>query len=386
MLFYILIILIITIILNIIYWVYLRIPWKINSIVNRYDSINANKPRTIYAEYKDEIYSPNLEKQLRLGDFYCPIAYKSYLLDRSYFDTIDERSIEACIMMGARGIHIDVFPSKLGTNASLVVCNGAMPGNWHYTTNIPFRRTIQMIKNVAFGRKAPNNMDPLLLFIHLHLDRNYGLYERARDDILDILGDRLVEPVYRNGGNTESGKNIVLAPMKDLSEKIILGIYGWDGERIESDLLELSNLSEEAGNFKITTYDQIEKEGNLSELRNINKQVYTLVIPEIPRRITNVTTFSGFLAYPFEMISNPGRQLKAAKWVLGYGAGCQGLGMFWMVADERTDSYRIRFKDCAFRRKPYKLRYHPVIVKEPKLPEADTTPKEEGSGDFSFQA
>lgn len=279
----------------------------------------------------------------KLCDYYIASSYKSYLPCTNYYDYGDIRSIEKVLRYGARYIDLDIFNKDFSECSEPVITNGTEIGNWQWTTPILFDDCIHMISKVAFSSELRNRTDPLFINLNLYTNGNTDTIDKVYESIVKHLGHKLLPRKYNYQGyspNPNNSVNIMTTPIRKLFNKVIIIC---DDYFKKTKLDEIVHISpKHNGNFRELNYLQVKESHEPDELKNFNKKHMTRVVPHFSNR--NKENFN-----------------YATPWYLG----CQFICMNYTHVDDIMIEYVRRFKKCSFILKPYKLRYHPTLIKAP---------------------
>jgi plasmid maintenance system killer protein len=312
-----------------------------------YDRINLFLKRM--EVYKNTPMSLSMKDPLigeyRLADFYVTSAYKCYLPCTNWFDYASLESIKQCILYGARYLHMDIFPSSFDANATPVVCNGEEMGNWHFTNSLDFDDVCLTIKEQAFSNNIKVSEDPLFVHLSFKCWGNTPVLDKTADILIKHFRGYLLSSRYSFNGEN-SNTNIALTPVSELFRKMIIICDANDNnDIINSKMHELSNLNPNMrGNCRLLTNDDVKNIQDPDELTSYNKKQITIVHPNFKSRTKQNYNF-----------------------YTPYYLGCQFLAMNYTEPDQFMINYtNKRFNENSIVLKLPKLRYKPILIREPK--------------------
>jgi hypothetical protein len=311
-------------------------------------------------------YNPKVLKgNYRLCDFYVASSYKSYLPCTNYYDYASVDSIKKVLQCGARYIDLDVFNRNFNPCTEPVVCAGRETGNWHYTTRVSFEDCIRTIAICGFGPDVKNPTDPLFININFKTWGNSLTIDKCARIIKEYLGHKLLGPEYsyqgRYAGDNGQLSNICTAPILELLDKVIIISTG---DISDTEMDEITNLNPNiVGNLRDLTYPQVKDSYDTSEITEYSKKNMTRVLPHFNNRTKENYNF-----------------------FTPYYLGCQFICLNYTEPDEFMQAYMKRFGKSSFILKPYKLRYHPITIKQPlkQLKEVSFAPKQYTTPFFSI--
>lgn len=278
-------------------------------------------------------------KNYKLCDFYVASSYKSYLPCTNYYDYASIQSITECIKYGARYIDLDIMCKDFSSCAEPVVCNGDEVGNWQYTNALDLNEVLTAITKTAFSASSVKNpTDPLFINFNFKTWGNKITIDKAAKIIKKSLIHRLLSKKYSFQGRF-ANTNIALTSIRSFEGKIIIISTG---DISDTKMDELTNMHSKVYNFRDLTYSQLKETYDAQENMEFNKKNFTRVIPDFKNRWKD--NFNYFTPYYL---------------------GCQFICMNYTEPTDFMKSYIKRFSKHSFILKPYKLRYHPVAVKQP---------------------
>lgn len=286
-------------------------------------------------------------KNYRLCDFYIASSFKSYLPCTNYYDYAHTDAIKQALIYGARYIDLDVFNKTFEECTEPVVCSGRDLGNWHYTNRLSLEECCDTISKLAFSNIVPGGSDPLFINLNLNLDYNIYTMNKISKILIKFFSHKFMDKKYTYLGINENdpikSTNIMTAPLYKLINKVIIIC---DQDVSGSDLEEIVNISAtKRGNLRQTTYFEIKQTYDAKEITEYNRKNMTRVIP-----------MEG-LEY---------RTKKNINYATPWYMGCQFICMNYTKPDEYMAAYLERFKNTSFVLKPYKLRYHPTLIRAPE--------------------
>ena len=236
-------------------------------------------------------------------------------------------------------IDLDIMNKDFSSCTEPVVCAGEQVGNWHYTTPILFDDVISEISKYAFGGKVNNGTDPLFINLNFKTWYNTGTIDKCADILKSHLSSKFLPQQFSYQGRY-GNVNIATTPIKKLLKKVIfISTSNVKGTKMD----EIINLNPNVGgNTRILTFDKVKESYDPKELANFNKKNLSFVFPISDKR--KKENFNFFTSYYL---------------------GCQFIAMNYTEPDEWMIQYAKQFKECSFILKPYKLRYHPKLIKQP---------------------
>lgn len=295
-----------------------------------------NKSLTNMAKYKlyvitgSELNKPD-NRTKKLCDFYVSCAYKPYMVSNQFFGYCSLEVMKAVLFAGVRCVYIDVFNSAMTSDATPVINNGYMEGEWKFAFNsLDFKEACRLIKRIVFSSGYVNNHnDPFILCLNLKTNGNYKCLNKVKKILYEVFGNRLLDNTY-----TYSSKYVMTEPIKDLMGKLI--VFSSGGFE-NSDLEELINYSWDKEGLKKISYESIDTTStnssvvklDNSELKNFNMNGITLVTP-------NENTI-----YTYNYNPN-----------YGWDSGCQFVFFNFQKMDENMNTYIEKFQNLSFIRKP----------------------------------
>lgn len=151
-----------------------------------------------------------LDKPLK--EFYINTSHNSFIQNIQNGSILDRDTIKNVLQKGARGIEIDVHMK----DGILVVAHGN--ADLITTTTIPLELILQDIRDYGFLTS-----DPLILNIEIPAARiNPELNTRLNSMLLQYLGDKMLDKIYKTGYYGYDFKYVGDAPIKDLLNKVII--------------------------------------------------------------------------------------------------------------------------------------------------------------------
>ncbi len=278
-------------------------------------------------------------KNYKLCDFYIASSYKSYLPCTNYYDYASIDSIIECLRYGARYLDLDIMCKDFSHCADPVICNGEEVGNWHYTNALDLKETLDAILKYAFSASfLKNSTDPLFINFNFKTWENKTTIDKTANTIKEKLLHRLLPKKFSYQGRY-TGANLAITSIRKLEGKIIILS---SGDIKDTKMDEISNLHNKMFNFRHLTYTEIKDTYDAQENMEYNKKNLTRVIPDFKERWKD--NFNYFTPYYL---------------------GCQFICMNYSEPTDFMKSYINKFKYSSLILKPYKLRYHPISVKQP---------------------
>lgn len=314
---------------------------RIERSLLRMNVYNSSKPKSVFD-------NPDYMNQgFRLCDFYVASAFRAYLPCTNKFDYSSELAVEKCIQFGARYIHLDIFPETFHFNSDPVCCAGEEIGNWNVTTRVSFEKVLTTMKTYAFNNRLnpeSTNGDPFFLHLTFKCWGQIYVINKVADLIYEHFGENLLDPRYGYCG-TLTNENLALEPIELFNRKLVIICDAEDNTDISNSAMnELTNFNPKMGsNCRYMTYEQIRNSTSLDEIVEFNKKQITIVKPSYTDR--NKYNYNFYTPYYL---------------------GCQFISMNYTEPDAFMQSYTNRFSEYSMLLKPYKLRYKPLLIAEPK--------------------
>ena len=167
--------------------------------------------------------------------------------------------------------------------------------------------------------------------------------DKIADSINKHFHHKLLPLKYGRQGLNPDPKlsiNLTTIPIKKLIGKVIIIC---NDHFQESNLDELVNLSPKTiGNLRDLHFFDTKNNHDFNELQDYNKKYITRIFPD------DIT-----------------RNKKNFNYNIPWYLGCQFIPMDYFKPDKYMISYIKRFSKSSFILKPYKLRYHPTLIKPP---------------------
>lgn len=287
--------------------------------------------------------------KVTLADCQFSSAANPALVKYQMLDYENELVVKAILKAGVRFLEFNIFNSEFGPAAIPVVSNGYKVGEWKLTLNmLAFDLICSTIHANAFttggDNGVPNPDDPLFISLNLNTNNNLFCLDQVADIILKYFRRRLPNSKY-----TYQQRNIALAPMSDISGKVILfASDGFQGSKLEElingswnqsgDPLNGSRISlpgVNAPNIRHVHYSELMVPSlDVSAWVNFNKTGITIVVPNQE---------GDFWSSNYDPS-------------IAWKCGCQFVAMNWQVVDKPMDNYVSTFKNYSITVKPKEMR------------------------------
>ena len=273
-----------------------------------------------------------------LYDYYIKTAYNACSGGSYKNNYVDVCSLKSVLTQGVRGLDFEIY----SINNNPVVATSTSDNYYVKETfnYVNFSDVMDTIANYAFSSgTAPNFNDPIL--IHLRIMSNNQTMLSNLASIFASYDDLMLGKEYSyENNNTNMGK----VPITKLMNKCLLIVDRSNTAFLQNeDLMEYVNLASNSVFMRAYKYSDIYGNPDVHELTNYNKKAMTIVFPD-----------SG--SNPV----NPSAMLCRAY-------GCQMVAMRYQYVDQYLEENALFFDKVtyAFALKPQKLRYRPIMVKDP---------------------
>ena len=329
---YILIIAVFTVLICIVsYLIYLKTLRKVECAYmdTLYETVNGNI-RSI--DPSDPDCSGNLY------DYYIKTAYNACSGGSYKNNYVDVCSLKSVLKQGVRGLDFEIY----SINNNPVVATSTSDNYYVKETfnYVNFSDVMDTIANYAFSSgTAPNFNDPIL--IHLRIMSNNQTMLSNLASIFASYDDIMLGKDYSyENHNTNMGK----VPITKLMNKCLLIVDRSNTAFLQNeDLMEYVNLASNSVFMRAYKYSDIYGNPDVHELTEYNKKRMTIVFPDTGSNPVN----------PSAMLCR--------------AYGCQMVAMRYQYVDQYLEENALFFDKVtyAFALKPQKLRYRPIIVKDP---------------------
>lgn len=273
-----------------------------------------------------------------LYDYYIKTAYNACSGGSYKNNYVDVCSLKSVLKQGVRCLDFEIY----SINNNPVVATSTSDNYYVKETfnYVNFSDVMDTIVNYAFSSgTAPNFNDPILIHLRIMSNNQTMLSNLASifasyDDIM--LGK---EYSYENN-NTNMGK----VPITKLMNKCLLIVDRSNTAFLQNeDLMEYVNLASNSVFMRAYKYSDIYGNPDVHELTEYNKKRMTIVFPDTGSNPVN----------PSAMLCR--------------AYGCQMVAMRYQYVDQYLEENALFFDKVtyAFALKPQKLRYRPIIVKDP---------------------
>jgi len=329
---YILIVAVFTVLICIVsYVIYLKTLRKVECAYmdTLYETVNGNI-RSI--DPSDPDCSGNLY------DYYIKTAYNACSGGSYKNNYVDVCSLKSVLKQGVRGLDFEIY----SINNNPVVATSTSDNYYVKETfnYVNFSDVMDTIANYAFSSgTAPNFNDPIL--IHLRIMSNNQTMLSNLASIFASYDDIMLGKDYSyENHNTNMGK----VPITKLMNKCLLIVDRSNTAFLQNeDLMEYVNLASNSVFMRAYKYSDIYGNPDVHELTEYNKKRMTIVFPDTGSNPVN----------PSAMLCR--------------AYGCQMVAMRYQYVDQYLEENALFFDKVtyAFALKPQKLRYRPIIVKDP---------------------
>jgi len=275
----------------------------------------------------------------RLCDYY--IASSAFSVFPSSFtsDYISDGVIALAIKAGARLVEVDVYAG--GDDKPVVGLKNEMLGYDYAKNSVSFDSCCVAVANTAFNKvDTPLASDPFIFSIVFHTDKRHVM-DACATIMKQTLARYMLAPEY-----AFHRKDLAVEPMRNLGGKLII-VSG--GNVKGTTFEELVNLSWSTSSLRRLTYMQASQPYDHEELIDSNRRHICMVIPD------------------------PTPDLKNNNSTILFGYGCQWNLMNYGSLDDMMELYIEKFQQGSVILKPESLRYKPIVLKTPKLPDPSTS-------------
>ena len=283
-----------------------------------------------------------------LRNFYIKTALNCCCLGDWKDNYVDMTALQHAIAQGYRCLDFEIYSLN---DVPIVGASTQMDNFYHMETynHLDFMEVCQEMNNRAFS-VAPNPDDPLLISLRIKSENPNKEFVKRIIDGVKLFGDRLLEDKY----NYEfGGQNVGMVPVNNFMGKVILMVdisnpitktgCPTDGNAADYCLHQYINIGTTSPFMHKLSYEmQVKNAPNMDELIEHNKKNMSIVFPDAP----------------FDANVN----FNVAKTF-----GCQLVGMMPLVKDANLKIYNGEFVKAgsAFKLKPEKLCYQPVVIETP---------------------
>jgi hypothetical protein len=271
----------------------------------------------------------------RLCDYYIASSAYSIFPSSYTYDFVSDSVIPLVVKAGARLIELDVYADS--KDKPVVGLKNETLGYDYAKNSVSFESCCVSLGNTAFNSAdTPLASDPFILSVVFHTDKRQVM-DACAEILKSTLQRYMLGPEY-----SFHQKDLAKEPMKNLSGKLII-VSG--GNIKGSTFEELVNLSWSTSSLRRLTYMQASQPYDHEELVNSNRQAICMVVPEPMPDLKN---------------NNP---------TILFGYGCQWNLMNYGSLDDMMEVYIGEFQQGSIILKPESLRYKPVELKTPALPD-----------------
>jgi hypothetical protein len=333
------IITIVIIILCIVYYVYIR----------TLQTSNCNFMDSIYGTINGSLRSLTVtdkQCQFKFNDYYIKSAYNCCSGGSYKNDFVSLCALKDVIRQGVRGLDFEVF----SINDRPVVATSTVDSYYIKETynSIDFADIMGVIRDYAFSNSTcPNPTDPIILHLRIkstnqNMYQNFAKLFESYDSIL--LGK---EYSYENHQENLGNRKLL-----DFIGKIVIIVDRSNLAFMEcEDFYEYVNMTSNSMFMRALHYYDIAYTPDLNELIEYNKTNMTIGMPDKGVDPQNPSS------------------------IVMRETGTQMLAMRYQSYDANLEENELFFDECgyAFCLKPAKLRYIPIVVEVPALPNPDVS-------------
>lgn len=273
-----------------------------------------------------------------LYDYYIKTAYNACSGGSYKNNYVDVCSLKSVLKQGVRCLDFEIY----SINNNPVVATSTSDNYYVKETfnHVNFSDVMDTIANYAFSSgTAPNFNDPIL--IHLRIMSNNQTMLSNLASIFASYDDIMLGKDYSyENNNTNMGK----VPITKLMNKCLLIVDRSNTAFLQNeDLMEYVNLASNSVFMRAYKYSDIYGNPDVHELTEYNKKRMTIVFPDTGSNPVN----------PSAMLCR--------------AYGCQMVAMRYQYVDQYLEENALFFDKAtyAFALKPQKLRYKPIMVKNP---------------------
>ena len=271
----------------------------------------------------------------RLCDYYIASSAYSIFPSSYTYDFVSDSVIPLVVKAGARLIELDVYADP--KDKPVVGLKNETVGYDYAKNSVSFESCCVSLGNSAFNTADTLlASDPFILSVVFHTDKRQVM-DACAEILKSTLQRYMLGPEY-----SFHQKDLAKEPMRNLNGKLII-VSG--GNIKGSTFEELVNLSWSTSSLRRLTYMQASQPYDHEELVNSNRQAICMVVPEPIPDLKN---------------NNP---------TILFGYGCQWNLMNYGSLDDMMEVYIGEFQQGSIILKPESLRYKPVELKAPTLPD-----------------
>jgi hypothetical protein len=333
------IITIIVIVLCIIYFLYIRSLQYTNCsfMDNIYGTINGSI-RSL--NYNDRLC------QFQFNEYYIKTAYNCCSGGAYKNDFVSLCALKDVLKQGVRGLDFEIY----SINDRPVVATSTTDNYYIKETynSIDFADVMGVIRDYAFSNStAPNPNDPVILHLRIK-STNQNMYQNFAK-LFEGYDSLLLGKEYSYENHQE---NLGNRKLLDFMKKIVIIVDRSNLSFMEcKDFYEYVNMTSNSMFMRALHYYDIAYTPDLNELIEYNKTNMTIGMPDKGANPPNPSS------------------------IVMREAGVQMLGMRYQNFDANLEENELFFNDCgyAFCLKPEKLRYIPIVIEVPPLPNQDVS-------------
>ena len=330
---------IIVIVLSILYFLYIRSLQYTNCsfLDNIYGTLNGNI-RSL--NYNDKLC------QFKFNEYYIKSAYNCCSGGAYKNDFVSLCALKDVLKQGVRGLDFEVY----SINDRPVVATSTVDNYYIKETynSIDFADIMAVLRDYAFSNStAPNPKDPLILHLRIK-STNQNMYQTLAE-LFEGYDSLLLGKEYSYENHQE---NLGNRKLLDFMGKIVIIVDRSNLSFMEcKDFYEYVNMTSNSIFMRELHYYDIAYTPDLNELIEYNKTNMTIGMPDKGADPPNPSS------------------------IVMREAGVQMLAMRYQNYDANLEENDMFFDETgyAFCLKPEKLRYIPIVVEVPPLPNPDVS-------------
>jgi len=273
-----------------------------------------------------------------LYDYYVKTAYNACSGGDYTNDFVDVCNLKSVLKQGVRALDFEIF----SINNEPVVATSTSDSFYIKQTfnSVKFSDVMSTIKDYGFSNgTAPNYSDPII--IHLRcMSSNQDMFNNLAG-IFAEYNSILLGSQY---SFESQGNNLGKVPLTELMNKCVIIFDKSNTAFIDNEeLTEYINMLSGSVFMRTYHYTDVANNQDVNELTEFNKRGMTIVFPD---NKSNPSNPSGILCMEY---------------------GCQMVAMRYQQVDNYLEQNTLFFdrSQYAFALKPQRLRYVPVVIKDP---------------------
>jgi len=317
--------------------------------IRKLPSNEVSKMNALYGELNGSIQSmtpSNPEFKFLFRDYYIKTAYNCCSGGAYKNDFVSVDILKDILKQGVRGLDFEIF----SINDQPVVATSTSD-NYHVKetyNSIPFAEVMNIIRDYAFATAtSPNPKDPII--IHLRIkSTNQQMYKNFAK-ILEGYDNLLLGKDYSYNNN---GLNLGNVEILKFCNKIIIIVDRLNNSFTEcQEFFEFVNMTSNGYFMRALPYYDIAYSPDINELIEYNKLCMTIGMPDKGSDPPNPSAV---------VLRETGTQMIAMRYPL-FDTNLEESEMFFDV------------QGYAFVLKPASLRFKPVLIPDPTLPNPDVS-------------